>query len=103
LVPRKPNNSRQTRAVLAELSARPQAWRHGYDICQATGLRSGTVYPLLIRLHDQGLLEAEWQPPEGPGRPPRHVYRLTAAGLRAAAETHAATPNPALSNAFGAA
>jgi DNA-binding PadR family transcriptional regulator len=57
----------------------------------ATGLRSGTVYPLLIRLHDQGLLEAEWQPPESPGRPPRHVYRLTAAGLRVAADADAAT------------
>lgn len=89
-MPRKPNRSPQTRAVLAELSLRPQAWRHGYDLCEATGLRSGTVYPLLVRLHDQGLLEAEWQPPENPGRPPRHVYRLTAAGLEAAAEATAA-------------
>ncbi len=102
-MPRKPNNSRQTRAVLAELGARPQAWRHGYDICQATRLRSGTVYPLLIRLHDQGLLEAEWQPAEGPGRPPRHVYRLTAAGLRAVAEADATTSGPTPSAAFGAA
>ncbi len=102
-MPRKPNRSRQTRAVLTELSASPQAWRHGYDICQATRLRSGTVYPLLIRLHDQGLLEAEWQPPEGPGRPPRHVYRLTAAGLRAAADADAASPDAAPSAAFGAA
>ena len=47
----------------------------------ATGLRSGTLYPLLIRLEAQGLLEAEWQPPAAPGRPPRHAYRLTAAGL----------------------
>ncbi len=102
-MPRKPNSSRQTRAVLAELSARPQAWRHGYDICQATRLRSGTVYPLLIRLHDQGLLEAEWQPPEDPGRPPRHVYRLTAAGLKAAADADAATAKATRSAAFGAA
>ncbi len=102
-MPRKPNSSRQTRAVLAELGARPHAWRHGYDICQATRLRSGTVYPLLIRLHDQGLLEAEWQPPEGPGRPPRHVYRLTAAGLKAAADADAASPDATRSAAFGAA
>ncbi|HZF95193.1 MAG TPA: PadR family transcriptional regulator [Allosphingosinicella sp.] len=88
-MPRKPNSSRQTRAVLAELSARAQTWRHGYDICEATGLSSGTVYPILIRLHDQGLLEAEWRPPVSPGIPPRHVYRLTAAGLRAAADAEA--------------
>ncbi len=102
-MPRKPNKSRQTRAVLAELSARPHSWRHGYDLCEATGLQSGTVYPLLIRLHDQGLLEAQWQPAEKPGRPPRHVYRLTAAGLKAAAEAAAAAPAQAGSAAFGAA
>ena len=102
-MPRKPNKSPQTRAVLVELSARPQAWRHGYDLCEATGLQSGTVYPLLIRLHDQGLLEAQWQPPEKPGRPPRHVYRLTAAGLEAAAEAAAAVPAKLASAAFNAA
>ena len=102
-MPRKPNNSRQTRIVLAELSARPLAWRHGYEICQATGLRSGTIYPLLIRLHDSGLLEAEWKPSEGPGRPPRHVYRLTAAGLRAAANADAECGERAPSAGFGVA
>lgn len=78
---RPPNQSRQTSAVLAALSQRPLEWRHGYDILKQTGLRSGTLYPLLIRLHGRGLLEAEWRPPESPGRPPRHAYRLTAAGL----------------------
>ena len=85
-MPRKPNSSRQTRAVLAELAMSPDMWRHGYDLCAATGVRSGTLYPLLIRLHDQGLLEAKWEPSQAPGRPPRHVYRLTAAGLKALAE-----------------
>ncbi|WP_236621576.1 PadR family transcriptional regulator [Asticcacaulis benevestitus] len=58
----------------------PQAWRYGYDLSKETGLKSGTLYPLLIRLHDQGLLEAEWRPAAKPGRPPRHAYRLTSAG-----------------------
>jgi DNA-binding PadR family transcriptional regulator len=51
---------------------------------KATGLASGTIYPLLMRMTDQGLVEAEWRAPETPGRPPRHAYRLTAAGLRLA-------------------
>jgi DNA-binding PadR family transcriptional regulator len=34
-----------------------------------------------MRLSDQGLLEAEWREPEKPGKPPRHVYRLTPNGL----------------------
>ena len=55
-------------------------WLHGYDICRRGGVKAGTLYPLLIRLEEQGYLEAEWQAPAEPGRPPRHAYRLTAAG-----------------------
>jgi len=76
--------SPQTRAVLEALFDRPQAWRYGYDLSKETGLKSGTLYPLLIRLFDQGLLEAEWRPPQQPGRPQRHAYRLTAQGLAVA-------------------
>jgi len=85
-MPRKPNNSRQTRALLAALLERSREWRHGYDLSKETGLRSGTLYPLLMRLSEQGLLEQRWQEPERPGLPPRHVYRLTGAGLALARE-----------------
>jgi DNA-binding PadR family transcriptional regulator len=85
-MPRKPNNSRQTRALLATFQERAQTWRHGYDLSKETGLRSGTLYPLLMRLSEQGLLESRWQEPERPGLPPRHVYRLTAAGVALARE-----------------
>jgi PadR family transcriptional regulator, regulatory protein PadR len=80
-VPRKPNTSPQTRTLLASFMDRPQAWRHGYDLSKETGLRSGTLYPLLMRLSEQGLLEQRWQEAGRPGLPPRHVYRLTASGL----------------------
>jgi DNA-binding PadR family transcriptional regulator len=75
---RKP--SRQSRAILDVLLARPMAWCYGYELSKLVGLSSGTLYPLLIRLHERGLLEAKWVEPERPGRPPRHAYRLTAAG-----------------------
>lgn len=68
-----------TRAVLAALVEAGPDWSHGYELCRLTGLKSGTLYPLLIRLERQGYLVAEWQAPE-PGRPPRHAYRLTAEG-----------------------
>ena len=68
-----------TRAVLTALIDAAPAWSHGYELCRLTGLKSGTLYPLLIRLERQGYLQAEWQAPE-PGRPPRHAYRLTAEG-----------------------
>jgi DNA-binding PadR family transcriptional regulator len=59
-------------------------WSHGYELAQLADVKSGTLYPLLIRLEAQGYLEAEWQqPPEG-GRPPRHAYRLTASGVQLA-------------------
>jgi PadR family transcriptional regulator, regulatory protein PadR len=85
-MPRKPNNSRQTRALLAAFLDTPRTWRHGYDLSKETGLRSGTLYPLLMRLSEQGLLEARWEEAERPGLPPRHIYRLTASGLTLAHE-----------------
>jgi PadR family transcriptional regulator PadR len=85
-MPRKPNSSRQTRALLASLLERSRSWRHGYDLSKETGLQSGTLYPLLMRLSEQGLLEHRWQDAERPGLPPRHAYRLTAAGVGLARE-----------------
>lgn len=84
---RKPNSSPQTRCVLVALAAEPAAWRHGLSLSRETGLSSGTLYPLLRRLEQQDYLEAKWQASEAPGRPPRHIYRLTAAGRRLAQES----------------
>jgi PadR family transcriptional regulator, regulatory protein PadR len=79
-MPARPDSSPQTRAVLAALHDHPARWRYGYDISRETGLASGTLYPILGRLADRGLLETRWEedPPEG--RPRRHLYRLTALG-----------------------
>ncbi len=94
VMPRRSNISPQTRKVLSALFAQPQAWRYGYDLSKETGLKSGTLYPLLIRLADQGLLETEWREPLQPGKPPRHAYRLTAQGQALAAEREAETLTP---------
>jgi DNA-binding PadR family transcriptional regulator len=48
------------------------------------------MYPILIRLADRGLLETCWESEHVPGRPARHLYRLTAAGREYAAEAIAA-------------
>jgi DNA-binding PadR family transcriptional regulator len=76
--------SSQTLAVLAALAERPSEWQHGYALAQLTGLKSGTLYPILIRLADRRLVEACWQEEPVPGRPRRHLYRLTADGLASA-------------------
>jgi PadR family transcriptional regulator PadR len=78
--------SRQTLALLSALLERPRTWQHGYELSKETGLKSGTLYPILIRLSDQGLLNSRWKDAARPGRPPRHVYRLTATGLALARE-----------------
>ena len=76
--------SPQTLSVLAALCEQPSGWQHGYALARQTGLKSGTLYPILIRLADRGLVEACWQDEPAPGRPRRHLYRLTAAGLATA-------------------
>jgi PadR family transcriptional regulator PadR len=50
-------------------------------LCQQTGLKAGTLYPILIRLADRNWLETTWETGTSAGRPPRHLYRLTETGL----------------------
>jgi PadR family transcriptional regulator PadR len=69
--------SAQALAVMSALAGEPAAWRYGYDLAAETGLRPGTLYPVLLRLADQQLVAARWSG----GEPRRHQYRLTAAGL----------------------
>jgi DNA-binding PadR family transcriptional regulator len=68
-----------TRTLLAFLES-PRSWRYGYDLMKVADLSSGTLYPLLARLSDDGWLESQWQDSELPGKPPRQLYRLTATG-----------------------
>jgi len=77
---RRKHHSAQTRQVILLLGRQSENWRYGYDISKETGVKSGTLYPMLMRLHDDGLLDAEWRDAEIKGRPPRHVYRLSAKG-----------------------
>jgi len=84
--------SAQTLSVLAALCAEPRGWRHGYGIAKDTGLKSGSLYPILIRLADRGLVEARWEEEQPAGRPRRHLYRLTSDGLAAATAALTAAP-----------
>ncbi|MBD2840819.1 PadR family transcriptional regulator [Erythrobacter rubeus] len=83
-MPRSRSLSPQAKKLLQVLVEAGQRGSHGYEIMQAADIKSGTLYPLLIRLADQGFLEAEWQKPDMPGRPPRQIYRLTAEGIELA-------------------
>jgi PadR family transcriptional regulator PadR len=80
-MPRTPHASPQTLRLFEALMKDPSTWRYGYDLSRETGLASGTLYPILMRLTEQALLEAGWEPSDQPGRPPRHTYRLTGDGV----------------------
>jgi PadR family transcriptional regulator PadR len=85
--------SAQAISVLRALAGDPLSWRYGYDLGTEVGLKSGSLYPILVRLADRGLLEATWEP--GPeGRPPRHLYRLSTAGSHYLAALPATGPAP---------
>jgi DNA-binding PadR family transcriptional regulator len=72
-------------ATTAVLKAVADRVRHGFDIMDATGLASGTVYPILGRLERANLLKARWEAPgvaQREKRPPRRYYEITGAGSR---------------------
>lgn len=73
--------SPQTLRVLSTFVERSSEWRYGYDLSGETSLKSGTLYPILMRLAKAGLLETRWETVEV-GKPPRHMYRLTGDGLQ---------------------
>lgn len=73
--------SPQTVLVLRALLFRSTEWRYGYDLTKEIGLQSGTLYPVLMRLADKGLLESAWHESDRPGAPARHAYRLTQTGV----------------------
>jgi DNA-binding PadR family transcriptional regulator len=70
-------SSKQTFLLLEAFLLRPAHWTHGYVLSQQTGLASGTLYPILMRLEKMQWLDTRWEEPGNSGRPPRHLYRLT--------------------------
>jgi PadR family transcriptional regulator, regulatory protein PadR len=73
--------SPQTLLVMDAFLEQVEEWKYGYDLSRVTGLKSGTLYPILMRMAERNLLETQWETGE-PGRPARHMYRFTPDGLR---------------------
>jgi PadR family transcriptional regulator PadR len=65
--------SEQATAVVLALAEDPATWRYGYELCKQLDLKAGSVYPILMRLADRGLLETTWEPEAPAGRPARHL------------------------------
>ncbi|WP_160166027.1 PadR family transcriptional regulator [Actinoplanes sp. OR16] len=88
-----PRMSLASRAVLAVLQD-PDAEHFGLRIAKATGLPTGSVYPILVRLQQAGWLEREWEDidPAVEQRPARCFYRLTVKGRQRAEAVLAERP-----------
>ena len=79
-----------TYSTVLVLEALARGYHYGFDIIDATNLPSGTVYPILRRFEDEGLVTSEWENAETAQReqrPPRRYYALTSAGKALLTET----------------
>ena len=72
------------------LQALEQGAHYGYDIMDRSGLPSGTVYPALRRLEQEGMISSKWEDASEAaqdGRPPRRLYELCDFGAEHLAES----------------
>ena len=83
--------SLQTLRVLEAFLESPTDQLSGADVQKRSGLASGTLYPILLRLEAAGWFVSRWETidPVSAGRPRRRLYRLTPGGLTRASEIFA--------------
>ncbi len=77
----------QTQLVLRVILAAPASEHYGLQLCEETGLPSGTIYPIVARLEQLGWVTSNWEDPAEhvtEGRPRRRYYRLTDEGAEQA-------------------
>jgi len=83
--------SLQTLRTLEAFLESPSDEMSGSDVQKRSGLASGTLYPILLRLESAGWFVSRWEAvdPASVGRPRRRLYRLTPSGLAQASEVFA--------------
>jgi PadR family transcriptional regulator, regulatory protein PadR len=83
--------SLQTLRTLEAFLESPSEEMSGSDVQKRSGLASGTLYPILLRLESAGWFVSRWEAvdPASVGRPRRRLYRLTPSGLAQASEVFA--------------
>lgn len=80
------NEPRLTHATLKVLTAILESRgseMSGSQVANATGLASGSLYPILLRFERIGWLKSRWEKidPSIEGRPRRRLYKITAVGV----------------------
>lgn len=78
--------SRTALEVLSAFYESPADAKYGLQLIKATGIKAGTLYPLLQRFEDDGWIEANWEDadPRSTGRPRRRYYTMTGLGQQVA-------------------
>jgi PadR family transcriptional regulator PadR len=94
----RPRWTPQTAVVVAQLMAKDRQW--GRLLAEATGLKTGTVHPILMRLEEEGMAVSEWEADAPQGRPRRRYYTMTADGRLWAAEQLMARPPPVVDGSY---
>lgn len=92
-----PRMTLQTQLVLRAILAEPTADHYGLQLCEETGLPSGTVYPIVARLEQVGWIASNWEDPVqhiAEGRPRRRYYRFTDDGAAQARDALARAYRP---------
>lgn len=81
-----PRMTLSTQLVLRAMLVEPTREMYGLEICEAAGLPSGTIHPILARFEKLGWLESRWEDisPHEEGRPRRRYYSLTEDGAERA-------------------
>lgn len=82
-----PRMTLPTQLVLRVMLDDPAAHYYGLQLRDATGLPSGTVYPIMARLEQVGWVASSWEDPAehvAEGRPRRRYYQLTTEGAERA-------------------
>lgn len=74
-----------TAQVLSEMLKRPTDEFYGLELIKATGIPSGSLYPIMMRLEDQGWVTSHWEDLEE-GKRKRKFYKFTPVGERRASE-----------------
>lgn len=80
--------SSTTLAVLAAFLNAAPAPRYGLELMKEADVKSGSLYPILDRLEDEGWVVGEWEETtaQAAGRPRRRYYQLTAQGVVSATQ-----------------
>jgi PadR family transcriptional regulator, regulatory protein PadR len=78
--------TKPTVKVLTIFLEHPAQEQYGFGLMRTTGVKGGSLYPILERLESVGWISAHEEviDEHAEGRPKRRLYRLTGAGRREA-------------------